>query len=83
MATDFSPEKLKARFWELTDKYDEYEAKLAPLRKQLEKALDGTRKEEEAARAKIKKAREGLYELEMERAAVARALGGKTGAREA
>ena len=77
---DFSPAKLRARFAELAK---QYEAKAAPR--------DKLRAERDARHAKltqaelakyddkIRKANEGLFDIEMERAAVARALGGKTG----
>ena len=76
---DFSPKALRARFRELTAEYDKREAKLAPLRKKLDDHVATAAKAEQAIREKIKAASVGLYDLEMERAAVARALGGKTG----
>lgn len=78
---DFSPEKLRKRFKELTDKFEpRAEARDAIKRERDEKAEKGTLtiKQSLDYDAKIKKANEGLYDLEMERAAVARALGGKT-----
>lgn len=75
---DFSPEKLRARFAELTKQYD-----ASPIHK-LKAERDA--KADKLTRAqlvkydeKIRAANKGLYEIEMERAAIARALGGKTG----
>ncbi len=79
-ALDFSPENLRKRWAELTA---EYEKKAAPRDKLMAerdaKIAKLTDAEQRAYAAKIKKANEGLYEIEMERAAIARALGGKTG----
>lgn len=81
MATvDFAdPKSLRKRFHELSAQVAKIEAKLAPLFEELSAALDGPQDKEAEIRSRIVKVREGMYEMEMERAALARALGGKTG----
>ena len=79
---DFHPDKMRKRFQELTDKYDKAMEKIDPLQQKLSELVGKYAKEEQSLREQIKKAREGLYENEMERAALARALGGKTGSTE-
>lgn len=77
---DFSPDKLRARFAELTKKY---ETRAGPRDKLMAerdaKAAKLTRAQFVEYDKKITAANKGIYEIEMERAAVARALGGKTG----
>jgi len=84
---DFSPENLRKHFWDLTAQHDKIQEKLQPLRDELDATVAGegdisvkeARAKEEKLRPKIKKLQNELYPIEMERAAVARALGGKTG----
>lgn len=84
---DFSPDKLRKRFKDLTAEYDALDKKLQPLRDELDKVVAGegnvtvkeARKREEQLRPKIKELQEKQYPIEMERAAISRALGGKTG----
>lgn len=84
---DFKPESLRKRFKELTAAHDKIQGKLQPLRDELDSLVAGegditvkkARAREEAIRPKIKALQEELYPIEMERAAVSRALGGKTG----
>lgn len=83
---DFTPENLRKRWKELTAKHDAIDAKLSPLREELDATLADESLTVKVARAKeaklrpqIKALQEELYPIEMERAAVARALGGKTG----
>jgi hypothetical protein len=75
---DLSPDKLRKRFAELTKKYE-----ASPRHKLMaerdSKADKLTRAEFVKYDDKIKAANKGLYEIEMERAMIARALGGKTG----
>ena len=83
---DFSPDTLRKRFRELTKKADALEAKLAPLRKELNETVAGKNNisviqataREATVRPRIRKLQEELAPIEMERAALARALGGKT-----
>lgn len=84
---DFSPEKLRAHFADLTKRRDVIDAKLDPLREELDQIVAGkvdltlakAQKREAVIREKIKGLQAERYPVEMERAAVARALGGKTG----
>lgn len=84
---DFSPDKLRPHFKALTKKREAIDKKLQPLRDELDELVAGdtdlTVKEakarEEAIRKSIIKLQNDLYPIEMERASVARALGGKTG----
>jgi hypothetical protein len=83
---DFSPPTLRKRFRELTKKHDAADAKLQPLRDELNAVVAGegnitvlqASKRESELRPKIRKLQEELAPIEMERAAIARALGGKT-----
>jgi chromosome segregation ATPase len=83
---DFSPDTLRKRFAKLTKESDALEAKLAPLRAELNDVVAGksnitvlqASKREADLRPKIRKLQEELAPIEMERAAIARALGGKT-----
>ena len=54
-----------------------YDAKLDPLRDELDAMVKRHASDEAALRAKIVKAREGLVEIERERGTLAKALGGK------
>lgn len=88
---DFSPEALRAQWKKLTAQSDAINAKLDPLREELNAVVAGegnitvkkAAEREAALRPKIKELQNQLYPIEMERAAVARALGGKTGDPEA
>lgn len=75
---DFSPEALRKQFRTLTGKREAIDKDLNPLRAELDKG-GLTAKREETVRGKIKDLQQKLAPIEMERAAVARALGGKTG----
>jgi chromosome segregation ATPase len=84
---DFSPDKIRARFHELTAERAKIDAKLEPLREERDGILQGesdlTVKKANARRhaldEKIEKLQQELAPIENERAACARALGGKTG----
>lgn len=84
---DFDPKSLRKQFHSLTAKHDAIQKKLQPLRDELDGLVAGdgdvsvkkAREREAALRPKIKDLQNELYPIEMERAAVARALGGKTG----
>lgn len=83
---DFSPEALRKQFKTLTAKAESLEAKLAPLRDELNAVVAGAgnitvrraQDREAKLRPQIRKLQEQLAPIEMERAAIARALGGKT-----
>jgi chromosome segregation ATPase len=84
---DFSPDKIRARFHELTANRAKIDAKLDPLRDELGGLVAGdtklsvkaARTREEKVRSRIKELQAELAPIENERAACARALGGKTG----
>lgn len=82
--TDFSPEAMRKRFAELTKIYDAADAKLAPLQQELTDFVATYADKERAIRTKIAKIKDDtdLYNVEMERALISRALGGKTSAPE-
>lgn len=80
--TDFSPENLRKRFNALSKKRAKIDAKLDPARAELNAlvAKDSySRKQEAALRETIVKLQAQLAPIENERAAISRALGGKTG----
>ncbi len=82
MATDFSPESLRKHFHALSKKRAKIDAKLDPKRSELNAlvAKDSySRKAEAKLREEIIKLQHELAPIENERAAVSRALGGKTG----
>jgi chromosome segregation ATPase len=84
---DFSPDKIRSRFHELTANRAKIDAKLDPLREELADLIAGNTKlsvkaartREEKVRARIVELQVELAPIENERAACARALGGKTG----
>jgi chromosome segregation ATPase len=84
---DFSPDNIRERFHDLTAQRAKIDAKLNPLRAELDELAAGdTKLSVKAARAREAKVREQirgfqnqLFPIENERAACARALGGKTG----
>lgn len=84
---DFSPDKIRARFHALTAQREKIDAKLNPLRAELDSLVGGdtklsvkaARTREDKVRGSIKELQDKLFPIEQERAACARALGGKTG----
>lgn len=89
-AVDFSPDSLRKHFHALSKKRAKIDAKLDPLRVELNALVAGegkfasmplakARKREEELRADIVKMQRDLAPIENERAAVSRALGGQTG----
>jgi hypothetical protein len=76
---DFSPDKLRARFAELTKQYNQMDAKRAPIQQARDKYMEKHGAKLAEFDDRIRKANKGMYEVEMERAAISRALGGKTG----
>lgn len=84
---DFEPKALRKQFHALTAKHDAIQKKLQPLRDELNDITSGeggvtvkkAREREAVIRPKIVDLQNELFPIEMERAAVARALGGKTG----
>jgi len=77
---DFSPEALNARHDEIQVKREKILAKATPLREARDAAVDDlTPKQRREADEAIIKAEKGLYELDVERAVIVRALGTRTG----
>lgn len=85
---DFSPEKIRKRFHELSAKTSAMHEALDPLREELARLVAGdsdlSLKEAMAREAEIREmivaGQAKLFPIEQERATCARALGGKTGA---
>jgi len=76
---DFSPDKLRARFAELTKKYEAVDAKRTKLQQERDGKVDKLSMAELRSYAdKIKKLHAEAAPIEEERAAIARALGGRT-----
>lgn len=79
--TPFSPENMRKRFHELGRKREAILAKTGPLRAERDRIIaeaDAKAKGLADAFKKIEKD-EGLFEIDMERGMIAKALGGKTG----
>lgn len=74
-----SPETMRKRFHTLSAQADKIRGKSGPLRDRHDAMIRRHAKENEKLAAEIRKAEKGLYEIDMERAALARALGGQTG----
>ena len=77
---NLSPETLRKRFHELTARAEKIRAKADPLRGKRDALLGKHGAEIDPLNAKIRKAEDGLFEIEQERAMIARALAGKVGA---
>lgn len=84
---DFSPDKIRKRFHDLTAEREKIDAKLEPLRKERDAILAGdtdlsvkkAHARQNVLAEKIEALQKELAPIENERAACARALGGKTG----
>lgn len=76
---DFAPEKLRARFAELTEQHDKLDAKRTALQSERDSKVDkAPEKDIRSYRDRIIKLHNEIAPIEMERAAISRALGGKT-----
>jgi uncharacterized membrane protein len=82
---DFSPEALRAHFQTLTAQRAAIDVKLDPLRDELDELMQNdklpagvVREREAGLREQIRSLQNELAPIEQERAAVARALNGKT-----
>lgn len=73
------PEEMRARFHELTQQATAIQAKVKPLRVQHEAILRAHEQTVRPLERQIKALEAPLHEIDMERAALARALKGKTG----
>ncbi len=76
---DFSPEKMRARFRELTEQTVKLHARRDPVRAKRDALVKKQMAALAKADAEVTKAEEGLFEIDQERAMLVRALGGKTG----
>ncbi len=76
---DLNPESLRARFALLGEQRDGMIAMSAPLRDQRDAIARDAQAEIKALDEQIENAEAGLFDLDQERALIARALGGKTG----
>jgi len=74
----FNPNDMRVRFAELTAQREKITAVSGPLREKRDAFVKEMRAKEDAMSAEIKTAEEGLFDIDQERAMIARALGGKT-----
>ena len=79
MVNKFDREEWRKRFSWLTAEREKQLAELVPYEQAREKLLESIQPRERELVATIKEKRKGLYEIDCERAAIARALNGKTG----
>jgi hypothetical protein len=77
--TDFTPEALRARFAALTEQRDTVAAVSEPLRTRRDAIAAQAAADLAALDVEIRAAETGLFDLDQERAMIARALGGRTG----
>lgn len=75
----YSETELRDRFHELTAQHDAIRAVSDPIRAQRDKIVQDADIKARKLAEQIKEAEAGLYDIEMERARIARALKGKTG----
>lgn len=76
----FDPDSMRKRFHELSARREAILAASAPLRAKRETAVALYESVVKPLEAQIKEAEAGLYDIDQERAIIARALNGKTGA---
>ncbi len=79
---DFTPDKMRARFHELEKKLKKHVDDLQPTRDKRDKLAAQNAVEIDKLGKQIKAAQAPMVDIEMEMAALARALGGKTSAPE-
>lgn len=79
--SQFSPDNMRKRFHELGAKRESILARTMPLRAQRDAIVQAAESKAKALADQFKQIEkdEGLYDLDMERGMLARALGGKTG----
>ena len=75
----FDETAMRARFHELTAKREKILAKSGPLREERDAIVQAAEAQVQPLIAEIKKAEADLYDIDMERAAMVRALKGKVG----
>lgn len=76
----FDPDSMRKRFHDLGAKRDEILVKSAGARAKRDEFVASTQAEAQRMSDDVKAAEAGLFEIEQERAFIARALGGKVGA---
>lgn len=76
---DFDPDQMRARFHQLTAKGQAIRDKAGPIRAARDKAVQRHAAEIDKHNKKVRAAEKGLYEIDQERAMLARALGGRVG----
>jgi hypothetical protein len=76
----YDPETMRARFWALFREGEMIRASAAPKRADRDQKIAEHERTIAALNAEIKQIEAPLYDIEQERAVIARALGGKTGA---
>ncbi len=79
MAGDFSPETLRARFHAATAEREKIAATAAPVRAERDRISAELDTKVRALNAQLKVIEAPLFDLDNERAAISRALNGKTG----
>ena len=75
----FHPDNMRARFHELGRQRAVILTKSEPLRQQRDRFVADMEGKLAELNAQVKEAEAGLFEIDVERGALARALGGKTG----
>ncbi|WP_267396194.1 MULTISPECIES: hypothetical protein [unclassified Sphingomonas] len=76
---DLTPENLRARFAELGEQRDAMLVASGPLREQRDEIARDSQTRIAELDTQIRAAELGMFDLDQERALIARALGGKTG----
>lgn len=76
---DLTPENLRARFAELGEQRDAMLVASGPLREQRDEIAREAQAQIADLDTEIRAAELGMFDLDQERALIARALGGKTG----
>jgi uncharacterized protein (DUF3084 family) len=76
---DLAPDKMRARFHALGKKREAIRAKADPIREKRDKLAQKHEREIAKANAEVKAAEKGLFDIEQERAMLARALKGQMG----
>lgn len=76
---DLKPENLRARFAELGEQRDAMLVASGPLREQRDAIAQTAQAQIVGLDSQIRAAEDGLFDIDQERALIARALGGKTG----
>lgn len=79
MSFSFDPAAMRARFQALTSQREEILAQSLPLREQRDAYQQETERQIREVNGHIKQIEAGLYDIDVECAAIARALNGKTG----